>query len=219
MGRSLLGGSVFSRSPSALRSPAPSRQAALLGRSAFLGRPSSWAGRARWAGRAAGAGSGHRSAGSSSARPVCPGAAVGRSRRCGRSPAPGRSAPPGRRAAQRAAHRRGCWPAPERRLSGPSARASQDLPGPAAGTASGCVAAAGAGDGAGLARRDAAGMRGTPDGAARPGCTCDVRGQQEMADRRLPVNVSSRRRLRGGLRARGRHAGLARRPALLPAGA
>jgi rod shape-determining protein MreD len=44
MGRSLLGGSVFSRSPSALRSPSLARRPALMGRTSFLGR-SSWAGR------------------------------------------------------------------------------------------------------------------------------------------------------------------------------
>ena len=40
MGRSLLGGSVFSRSPSALSRPAPSRRTAALTRSSFLGRTS-----------------------------------------------------------------------------------------------------------------------------------------------------------------------------------
>ena len=40
MGRSLLGGSVFSRSPSALSSPAPSRRAASMTRTSFLSRTS-----------------------------------------------------------------------------------------------------------------------------------------------------------------------------------
>jgi rod shape-determining protein MreD len=76
LGRSLLGGSVFSRSPSALRSSAPPRKSAPIGRSAFLGR-SPFLGRPPLLGRSSG---------------------LGRSAAFGRSPALGRWLAPRRKA-------------------------------------------------------------------------------------------------------------------------